>query len=267
VAADAAGSLVMNTIKLHWSRGKPNFGDWLSPAICQRLSGATIEYAKPNNCDLVAIGSVLDRLNHGWFARKTHVWGAGFIESQKPVKAQHEYHAVRGHKTAELIRGADIKAFGDPGLLADLLLPERGAKQYRLAIIPHYKEREHPAVKTFVANNSNAVTLDVFSDVMDLLRAISSCDFVLSSSLHGLIVADAFNVPNAWLKISENIRGADFKFFDYYSIFGFENPKPVNLDPSWNESRLEELKREYQRPNLNEIKRKLIEAFPFPAAV
>jgi pyruvyltransferase len=33
--------------------------------------------------------------------------------------------------------------------------------------------------------------------------------------LHGLIIADAYGIPNAWLS-SDTPKGGEFKFFDYF---------------------------------------------------
>jgi pyruvyltransferase len=55
------------------------------------------------------------------------------------------------------------------------------------------------------------------------------CKIVLSSSLHGLVLADSFQIPNKRIVLSNNIIGGDFKFKDYYS--GIDNeyriPKKV----------------------------------------
>jgi pyruvyltransferase len=79
--------------------------------------------------------------------------------------------------------------------------------------------------------------------------------------MHGLIAADSLHVPNAWLKLSDELRGEDFKFRDYYSVFNIE-PKP--LAPVLDLFRhTEALIETYSRPGLDDIKQQLIESFPF----
>ncbi len=252
-------------LKLYWSHGKPNFGDWLSPALCRLLSGREAVHTMPNECDLVAVGSILHRVKHRWFNRRVHVWGTGFMKEEPAIPCRHHYHAVRGWHTARLIRG-EINTVGDPGLLADRLLPEFAAivKTSPLGLIPHYTERDDPRIKALAAQIPGAVVLDVFAEPVELLRRAAACEFILSSSLHGLIVADSFRIPNAWISLSDAVRGAGFKFADYYSAFGINDPQPLDLGGGLSRRRLEELAKDYARPGLDEVKRRLLDAFPFP---
>jgi pyruvyltransferase len=253
-------------LRLHWSNGKPNFGDWLSPALCGLLSGAPVEFAPPPRCDLVAVGSILHRVKHRWFNRRVHVWGTGFIEEQRPISSYHYYHAVRGWRTARQLRQVQIRCLGDPGLLADRLLPDHKQmeKTHRVGLVPHYKEREDMRVASLAAQVPGAVVLDVFLDPVEFIRRAAACEFILSSSLHGLVVADSLGIPNAWMSLSGSVRGSGFKFLDYYSVFGIEDARPVDLRGGLSESLLEEWMRAYERPGLDKIKQSLVASFPFP---
>jgi pyruvyltransferase len=254
------------TLKLHWSSGKPNFGDWLSPALVKLLSGRPVEHATPGRCDLIAVGSILHRLGHHWFNRRVHVWGTGFIEERRPISSRHYYHAVRGWLTARQLRGVEIPCVGDPGLLADRLLPDHKMipKRHRLGLVPHYKDHADPRIAALAAQVPGTVVLDVLVDPVEFLRRAAACEFILSSSLHGLIVADSMSIPNAWMSLSDSVRGAGFKFADYYSVFGIQDPKPVDLRGGLSESLLSEWARASQRPRLEEIKGQLAASFPFP---
>ena len=117
----------MKTLRLHWSssikNGKKKFGDWLSPILIHHLSGMEVVHAKPNTSDLVAVGSLLQKLKNNFWNRKTSVWGSGLIAEHPPIKTIHTFYAIRGKKSAYIIKNTEIKTFGDPGLLVDLLLP------------------------------------------------------------------------------------------------------------------------------------------------
>ena len=257
----------MAPLKLYWSsglkNGRKNFGDWLSPLLVEALSGREVIHAPPNRCDMTAAGSILQRVKHHWWNRPIHVWGSGFIEPGPSLRARHHYHAVRGKETAALIPGANIQALGDPGLLVERLLPSFGSvpKRTSLGLIPHYKDQLDPAVAEFMRRMPEARILNILGEPEDFLRDLATCQFVLSSSLHGLIAADAFRIPNAWIELSDKVRGARFKFRDYYSVFGL-TASPLQL-PTITHDRIEELAAQYTRPGLRDIQQKLEAAFPF----
>ena len=48
-----------------------------------------------------------------------------------------------------------------------------------------------------------------------VIHEIAKCEHILSSSLHGLVVADALGIPNGWIKLSDRVVGDGFKFKDY----------------------------------------------------
>jgi hypothetical protein len=63
-----------------------------------------------------------------------------------------------------------------------------------------------------------------------VVEAITACHAILSSSLHGLIVAEAYGVPAAWMTITDKVKGGGFKFCDYYLATGREPPQPLPWD-------------------------------------
>lgn len=237
----------------------------MSPLVCERLAGCPVVFASKRRCDLVAIGSLLDRFRERLLHPQVHVWGTGFIESRPARKSRFHYHAVRGKYSAQMLQGPTVETFGDPGLLADLLSPElsKAPKQHRVGLVPHYEDRTDPRVQTLANALPSCTVIDVFDEVTDVLRRIAGCECVLSSSLHGLIVADAFGVPNAWIKLSEKIRGEDFKFRDYYSIYDLDRNlyplSPEEITPK----KVTTIWDAYKRPGLDRIKHNLIRAFPF----
>jgi hypothetical protein len=87
---------------------------------------------------------------------------------------------------------------------------------------------------------------------------------VISSSLHGLIVADSLGIPNVWLRLSPDVLGGDYKFKDYYSVFGLA-PEPIDEVTliSGDSELITRLSECYQRPGIAGVKRALREAFPY----
>jgi len=257
----------MKCLKLYWStslkNGKKNVGDWLSPLLCEQLSGRRVEHARPNRCDLIAIGSILHKVRNSWFSRTIHVWGAGLMEEKPAFRSRHHFHALRGKKTNACIIHDSNPVFGDPALLGDMLVPDLPAeKTFPIGLIPHYKDQENPVIKEFLSLHPHAAMIDVLSEPHDFIRRVASCQVVLSSSLHGLVIADSLSVPNAWVRVSNLVRGNDFKFHDYYSTFGIE-AKAFPLTAQTPEADVLELAATYKRPGIERIKADLLSAFPF----
>lgn len=257
----------MKPLKLYWSQGLKdggkNFGDWLSPKLCEAISGRQVIYAPVKKCDMLAIGSIIHKLKNHFWSHRVHVWGAGLIEERPRFNTHHHIHAVRGKLTAAKLKNKRVEVLGDPGLLSDMLLPNRQIdKRFRVGVIPHYVDQHHPDITAFSRQNGVTV-IDVFSETVDFLQQVSQCEIILSSSLHGLITADSLNIPNSWIKLSDKIRGDDFKFADYYSIFGFDNVQPTSFSTTAKTSDYVHTYESWQRPGLDKIKQMLLKSFPF----
>lgn len=223
-------------IKLYWCRGKgrsdpnqQNFGDYLSPILVEMASGQAVRYAPIDQADMIAVGSIMDRERKAkrfLIPRRLHVWGTGTDAADRRFSSRHHYHAVRGRKTLAQIEGLAGKtpALGDPGLLAARWWEgrPRPRKRYTLGVIPHYVDKNHPILNHLKTAGSICL-IDVLWPVEDVIRTVQECEFILSSSMHGLIVSDAFGIPNRRLRLSAGLI-SDYKFEDYYSAFDMATP-------------------------------------------
>ena len=66
---------------------------------------------------------------------------------------------------------------------------------------------------------------------------------ILSSSLHGIILSDAYGIPNCWVEFSDDIDKS-FKFNDYYLSVGKERSKPIKLERFYTLEELDVYKRQ-----------------------
>ena len=161
---------------------------------------------------------------------------------------------------ASLDRGLPL---GDPALLCAGLIDPSPRKMFSVGLVPHYVDRGDPALDALAGRlGPRCAVIDVRLPPLDFLRRLNACDFVLSSSLHGLIVADALGVPNHWLKLSDKLFGEGYKFRDYYSAFGLAATAPL-LPASVTGRVLSELDGAYSRPGLAAIQKRLRDCFPF----
>lgn len=264
-------------IKLYWCRGRGgdnpgrrNFGDYLSPLIVEMAARRPVEYAPIHKADMMAIGSILNRERKAkrfFMPRRLHVWGSGTDAPERVFSARHHYHVVRGRLTREQIEGAQGRqavALGDPGLLADRWWEGRAkpAKRFTVGFIPHYVDQAAPIVG-HVGALPGVKIIDVYWPVEEVLKTIQECHFIVSSSMHGLVVSDAFEVPNRRIVISRG-KISDYKFADYYSAFGIDEPASLTPEDFFAcaAGGFEALIGACDRPGIEAIKNKLLAAFP-----
>ncbi|MGE5609499.1 MAG: polysaccharide pyruvyl transferase family protein [Bacillota bacterium] len=171
---------------------------------------------------ICAVGSILRAAD-----ANTVVWGSGFISKSDAVReTPKEVCALRGQLSLSLMERSGIPCpdvLGDPALLTPFIWPEWRAtfQKYRLGLIPHYVDRGHPLVTNLVRGWSDDVhIIDIRTGVQKVITQLTECEAIASSSLHGLILADAYSIPSVWIKFSEAICGSEFKFLDYYSATG-----------------------------------------------
>ena len=99
-------------------------------------------------------------------------------------------------------------------------------KEYNLCIIPHYIDQNNKILKKLKINNSKI--LDI-KNIKNFMYQLSKCKRVISSSLHGLILADSLVIPNIRIILSNKIYGGNFKFNDYYSSYDLKPQKYFDL--------------------------------------
>ncbi|MFS1001607.1 polysaccharide pyruvyl transferase family protein [Enterococcus casseliflavus] len=162
------------------------------------------------------------------------IWSTGFMyynnEVEVPIRKENEMKisSVRGELSKKRLEKAFGKKLdittGDGGLLANELVGEV-EKKYSVGIIPHFREKNEGIFHKAKDFYGNSVLIDLGEDPYEVVRKIGECDYIISSSLHGLIVADSFNVPNIRVTKTNKMFGDGFKFDDYYSSFGVKSKK------------------------------------------
>jgi pyruvyltransferase len=207
-------------IRLFWWEKVANFGDRMAADIVQAVSKRRVERASPFEAELFATGSIVTAAMRGAGPRRKAgrpvVWGSGLMGAvPADIAARRvDYVAVRGPLTQALLDLGPLP-LGDPGLLAvDLFAaPARGET---IGIVLHHSQKPDPLLKGRLQASGPYLFIDPTDpDHLGVIRQIAACRHVFSSSLHGLIVADAFGVPNTWLDATGIHHSAAFKFHDY----------------------------------------------------
>ncbi len=267
----------------YWYDTEANFGDMLTPNILRKIFNISLEHAEPQNCNIYAIGSILESLFTNsmslrkrikkLFNKPVIIWGSGFIKPEQNQKyisiRKMDVRAVRGKLTLERIQKyiktkQDI-VLGDPGLLCSMLIDTSNInKKYELGIIPHYVDSKSPYLNNI--NVKNSVIIDITKPVEHVLKQIAQCKCIISSAMHGLIAADSLGIPNIRMILSDKIIGGDYKYNDYYSAFGIKNHHKVDLRKEFFlEKDLGALSKNYQvkKEVVHQKQIELLKAFPY----
>ncbi len=223
-----------------------NFGDELTGLLLARLFGRATVPVRLEEAELIGAGSILDAYARhlGSISRwerakqqarelihrppsELHVWGSGAMLADSSTRWPQEpvYHAVRGKLTACRLGKAAPVALGDPGILAARLLNRRPAVEAQVALIPHFVD-EHHVQQLELPRHWKVVHAD--RDAVATISSIAASELVISSSLHGLITADAFGIPCIWARSHHDLyKRSDYKFHDHASVRGaaFNSPK------------------------------------------
>jgi pyruvyltransferase len=207
-------------VKVYYWKGRKNFGDLLTPLLLNKYSHLPSEWVEPEYAELIMAGSVLDKMPRDW---KGIIAGSGKLHEKTTLAFPNaKILALRGPLTAKGLKGNFVLA--DPGLLADELVRCED-KKYELGIVPHWTDTtlEHDPRFT----KYNPLIIRVGDDPLKVIREISICRKIISSSLHGIVLADAFGIPRR-IEISPRVlshahqEGGLFKWKDYSASLNME---------------------------------------------
>jgi pyruvyltransferase len=262
-------------VDLTWANNGNNLGDLLSPVIVAALTGRRIRHRGPLSprTRLVAIGTSGQdqRMGH------VHIWGTGFegigSQSFSAQKALSQWrlghfipHATRGPFSARLLESAGYgapAAFGDPATLLPRIWSFEAPKKWELGVVLHMSELA--ALTPGAAPNPEFIRYRIPENLQGHVCIISplvknnvaaikakvgeilSCRRVLSTSLHGLVIAESYGIACATFDIhggangrfaaSDTSTALDHRMRDFYA--GTDSPNilvyhtPRHLQTDW----------------------------------
>jgi pyruvyltransferase len=197
---------------VYWWRGagNKNFGDVLGPELVTKFSKYNAVWAPAAESELVVIGSILEHLPKDYEGTVAGI-GVAHRKTKKSL-ASANVLALRGMLSWEASGIKDVPLLADPGLIATDLIKEMPEKQYGVGIISHYSDSGLQA-------GPNDFIIDIRSPIEEVIINAAKCEKIITSSLHGLILADALGLPRMWKKYSR-VQGHGYKFHDYSSSLG-----------------------------------------------
>lgn len=236
---------------------EPNIGDYLALDVVQQMlhikNRFVLDKLDQTN-KLLSIGSVLH------FAKDNDVvWGTG--RNGKVREDVHSYktldvRAVRGPLTRDYLLAKGIQCpevYGDPAILSPLFYPEQlmcpeGPSQ-DFVIVPQLNDDIN------FYNGYEELLLSPRMYPGDFIRGLLKGKTIISSSLHGVILAEAYG-RNA-IFLDSGSGETQFKYDDYYQGTGRKDYHSVKT--------IEEAKTLISQPipNLKDRQNALVKAFPF----
>lgn len=196
-----------------WMTNENNYGDLLTPYILDYFN-VSYRYTEAKYANIICVGSIISHA-----ADSTLVLGSGLIKRKQKTNPNAAYKFVRGPLTRNRVielGGQCPKIYGDAASLLPLFWSE-SSKEHDIGIVPHtynYKEAKEKYPQYQI--------IDLTEDPEVVTYEITKCKRIISSSLHGIIVAHAYDIPAAWVKFSTNLVGDDVKFYDYYASIGID---------------------------------------------
>lgn len=221
----------------------PNVGDQLSLWLVNQIlsnNGIQARYCNPDVPDkLAAVGSVISGLT---LYSGTLFWGSGLLRPDvlrlfplsyslktlqlkltRFAKNPSSFYALRGpHSKKSVMKlGFSFKSipFGDPAILMPLFYKPQIKPQYKVGVILHFRHlAEHPELLTLYPNVKFINVERSPDQVTSFIDELCQCERIYSSSLHGIILAQAYGIPCRWFSLDEmpihNFE--NFKFEDYF---------------------------------------------------
>ena len=251
-----------------WSWCEPvNFGDWVGPFLFEARTGTKPLHhkldRKTGGTALVTAGSIMAHIRR---ADAAIVWGAGIITRADVFERPREIRAVRGPLTRArcLELGYDCpEIYGDPAILLPRHLDLSAIPVTDdLGLVPHFVNLDE-ATRLF-GDRPGIRIIDVRRPLPEVCAEIAACRAIVSSSLHGVIVAQAYGRPAARVTFAAPLKGDGVKFADHYAAFGITDaPEPARLDGSETTAGLLSLAEAAPRPDIDALTDRLAAACPF----
>lgn len=213
-------------LPIYWWDGLANFGDSIGPLLVSKILGVSPvnarQWSRAGNT-LYSVGSITTSIDRD----DVTVWGSGLLaplsdrqimnlRQRKNVRVL----AVRGKYTQlelESKLGWQVPSvYGDPALLLPKFYPverDEAVSSRKIALILHWEHAKH------LENVDDGIdVINVGDDARLVVEQIAASSVCISSSLHGIIVAQAYGIPWIWLQVSDHkLHSSNFKFDDFFS--------------------------------------------------
>lgn len=217
-------------IFIYYYNGVKNVGDQLTQGLISFYTNKSavmppfVRYFE----HYLIVGSIIEKA-----CSKSTVLGSGTNSEKKlsQIKDIKEVKALRGHITQNLLSKQLNIVFdvplGDFALLYPRIYNPKVNICYSFGIVLHYVDFSNEIADLIEFHGG--LVISVNQDPKGFIDMLLSCRKIISSSMHGIILSDAYEIPNKRIILSNGIIGADLKFSDYYSTTNTPNKKGLKI--------------------------------------
>lgn len=254
--------IVKGQVNFEWVNNG-NLGDMLGPMIYQwmlnkkQLSCESPAIASPH---FITCGSLI-----GLGGFDVVVWGSGahIISNIKNLYMyrgirKYDIRAVRGPLTRQILLECGYSCpavYGDPAILMPLIYDySPPVKKYDVSVVLHYYQKADGICGA--ADRCHFINIAT-NDYEFFIQEIKSSKKVISSSLHGIILAETYGIPAVFLNSGGYVDRALLKYYDWYYSTNRWN---VKMAHSIEEAIAME---PMPLPKLDNLQRKLMDVFPY----
>lgn len=306
----------LDRLPLSWAGGVLstdclNFGDALSPVMAALVSGLPVQRIpfRSQAPRLAAVGTI----GQSFVGGAVHIWGTGCSQWTREGQTRRPYgppadtqlllHATRGPYSEYLLSGGKRPwgggVYGDPAWLLPRFYRPPVGKRRRLGVVLHLSELQaqkpgSPPLDGFrrydvpAALRHDVALIDSLTAVgaaglKDKIDEIVACERIVSTSLHGMVIAEAYGIPCLYFALEPPRAGGprngpgllrldpagpfDSRIVDFYGGFGATRRAVYFQDrdqsSDW-EAVAAAVDRFWEPLALDE--ERLLQAFPLPAS-
>lgn len=248
---------------------KHNWGDDLNKFLFEYVTKRkvynipfTSRKIEPTKNTYSLIGSILNFYN----LNNKIVYGSGIIDPDRDVKGvPNKIISVRGPKTRDVLLSKGIQCepnYGDPALLLPLFYKANCKKEDTVGLIFNMGTKQANDVIDKLSNRYKLkiISMTKYDTWTDVIDDINSCKFILSESLHGLILAETYGIPNIWIECQDHPMYWEFKFKDYFESIG-KDEQILKLQDSFNINDIDKMVIAWKKGAIDYTS--LLELFPF----
>eukprot|EP01084_Bolivina_argentea_P262615 444161_1 len=220
----------------------PNFGDGVGDVFWNTLIGKPQNYSFYNtsytlSLHYLTMGSILYLVSNN-----SIVFGAGFMSQNGDLGGRSNWRdenavyavpykviAVRGPLSRQKLLNVGIYCppnYGDPAVLFPCIYDVKTIVNANIVgIIPHYvdKDKGHidKLVNDLVLHGYTVKLIDIMvgKNYIKLINEINECKYIISSSLHGVIMGVVYLKKTIWIEFKGGrpVAGKGFKFHDFFA--------------------------------------------------